>query len=234
MHECAFMQNHKEFFKDIIQWDIKTWSKALPFWEKNFAIKKDMRALAIGERGGGISLWLALKGVNIKCTDYNDFPEETSQLHKRYKVNEKISYEKDVEVTNLSLYPENSFDIVVFKSVLGALSKKEKQQKAFDEMRRVLKPGGAILFAENSKGSKLHASLRKKFTKWSSYWRYLDYKKDQDLFIGFSSVKLTTNGFSATFGRSEKQRKVLAKFDSVIQPILPPSFNYVIFGVLTK
>ena len=228
------MQNHKEILKDIVQWDIKTWSMMLTFWEKNFAIKKEMKALAVGEREGGMSLWLALKGVNVTCTDFNDFPEETSQLHKRYKVNEKIAYEKGVDVTDLSMFPENSFDIVVFKSVLGALSKKERQQKAFDEMRRVLKPGGAILFAENSKGSKLHVSLRKKFIKWNSYWRYLDYKKDQDLFAGFSSVKLTTKGFSATFGRSEKQRKVLATFDSVIQPILPSSLNYVIFGVLTK
>ena len=228
------MQNQKEFFKDVIQWDIKTWSKALPFWEKNFTIKKEMKALAIGEREGGMSLWLALKGVNVTCTDYNDFPKETSQLHKRYKVNEKIAYEKGVDVTDLSMYSANSFDIVVFKSVLGALSKKERQQKAFDEMKRVLKPGGAILFAENSKGSKLHAALRKIFIKWNSYWRYLDYKRDQDLFAGFSSAKLTTKGFSATFGRSEKQRKVLATFDSVIHPILPSSLNYVIFGVLTK
>jgi len=228
------MQNHKEILKDIVQWDIKTWAKALPFWENNVAIKKEMKALAIGEREGGMSLWLALKGVNVTCTDYNDFPEETSQLHKRHKVNEKIVYDKGVDVTDLSMYPKNSFDIVVFKSVLGALSKKERQQKAFDEMRRVLKPGGAILFAENSKGSKLHVSLRKKFIKWSSYWRYLDYNKDQDLFASFSSVKLTTKGFFATFGRSEKQRKALATFDSVIQPILPPSLNYVIFGVLTK
>ena len=228
------MQYHKEFLKDVIQWDIKTWAKVLPFWEKNFAIKKEMKALAIGEREGGMTLWLALKGVNVTCTDYNDFPEETSQLHKRYKVHEKIAYEKGVDVTDLSMYSANSFDIVVFKSVLGALSKKERQQKAFDEMKRVLKPGGSILFAENSKGSKLHASLRKRFIKWDSYWRYLDYRKDQDLFAGFSSVKLTTKGFSATFGRSEKQRKVLAIFDSIIHPILPSSLNYVIFGVLTK
>ena len=228
------MQYHKEFLKDVIQWDIKTWAKVLPFWEKNFAIKKEMKALAIGEREGGMTLWLALKGVNVTCTDYNDFPEETSQLHKRYKVHEKITYEKGVDVTDLSMYSANSFDIVVFKSVLGALSKKERQQKAFDEMKRVLKPGGSILFAENSKGSKLHASLRKRFIKWNSYWRYIDYKKDQDLFAGFSSIKLTTKGFSATFGRSEKQRKVLAIFDSIIHPILPSSLNYVIFGVLNK
>ena len=228
------MQNHKEILKDIVQWDIKTWAKALPFWENNVAIKKEMKALAIGEREGGMSLWLALKGVNVTCTDYNDFPEETSQLHKRHKVNEKIAYDKGVDVTDLSMYPKNSFDIVVFKSVLGALSKKERQQKAFDEMRRVLKPGGAILFAENSKGSKLHVFLRKKFIKWNSYWRYLDYNKDQDLFASFSSVKLTTKGVFATFGRSEKQRKALATFDSIIHPILPPSLNYVIFGVLTK
>ena len=52
------MQNHKEILKDIVQWDIKTWAKALPFWENNVAIKKEMKALAIGEREGGMSLWV--------------------------------------------------------------------------------------------------------------------------------------------------------------------------------
>lgn len=228
------MQIQKEILKDIVQWDIKTWSRMLPFWEKNFAIKQDMNALTIGEREGGMSLWLALKGVNVVCSDYNDFPEETSQLHKSYKVNERITYEKGVDATDLRAFSENSFDIIVFKSVLGALSTKKRQQKAFDEMKRIIKPGGAILFAENSKGSKLHSALRKRYTKWNYYWRYIVYKRDEDLFAGFSSVKLTTKGFFAAFGRSENQRKLLATFDSIIHPILPPSFNYVIFGVLTK
>ena len=228
------MKNDSEIFKDIIQWDIKTWSKALPFWQKNVSIKSEMRALAIGEREGGISLWLALQGVNVVCTDYNDFPKETTQLHKRHNVSDRIYYENGIDLADLSKFPSSSFDLVVFKSVLGALSKKEKQQKAFEEMNRVLKPGGAILFAENSKGSKLHSVFRKKFIKWNSYWRYLDYKRDQDLFVGFSSVKLTTSGFIAVFGRTEKQRSVLAAFDRIINPILPPSFNYVVFGVLTK
>ena len=164
------MKYDNEIIKDVIQWDIKTWSKALPFWKKNFAIKTDMKALAIGEREGGISLWLALQGVSVVCTDYNDFPEETSQLHKRYNVSDRIHYERGIDLADLSKFLPNSFDLVVFKSVLGALSHKEKQQKAFEEMKRVLKPGGAILFAENSKGSKLHSVFRKNFIKWSSYY----------------------------------------------------------------
>jgi len=228
------MQYSKALLKDIIQWDIKTWSRALPFWENNFKLKEGMKALTIGEREGGMTLWLALKDIDVTCTDYNDFPEETRKLHKRYQVDERVSYENEVDVTDLSRYPENSFDVVIFKSVLGALSKKERQQKAFDEMKRVLKPGGAILFAENSKGSRLHTVLRKRFIKWNHYWRYLDYKKDKDLFSGFSSSKITTRGFSATFGRSEKQRKLLATFDNITHPILPSSLNYIIFGVLIK
>ncbi len=228
------MKYDNEIIKDVIQWDVKTWSKALLFWKKNFSIKTEMRALALGEREGGVSLWLALQGVSVVCTDYNEFPEETTQLHKRYNISDRIYYEQGVDLADLSKFPASSFDLVVFKSVLGALSHKEKQQKAFEEMKRVLKPGGAILFAENGKGSKLHSVFRKKFIKWNSYWRYLDYKRDQDLFAGFSSVKLTASGFIAVFGRTEKQRSVLAKFDRIINPILPSSFNYVVFGVLTK
>jgi len=228
------MHLNNELLRDIIQWDIKTWSKALPFWEDNFEIKKGMSALTVGEREGGLTLWLALKDVHVVCTDFKTFPDETKLLHQKYEVSRNITYENGVDTTDLSQFPANSFDVVLFKSVLGALSEKDRQQTAFNEMKRVLKPGGAVLFAENSKGSKLHGALRKKFVLWNHYWRYLDFKKDKDLFTEFSSSNLKSMGFSATFGRSEKQRSILASVDYVFQPLIPSSYKYVLFGVLIK
>ena len=231
----TYHMHHKtKLLNDIIQWDVKTWGKSIPFWEKHFDLKNGMKALAVGEREGGMTLWLALQNVDVVCSDNKAFPKETTKLHDSYGVQNNIQYEEGVDVTDLSRYTENCFDVIVFKSVIGGLSQKNRQALAFSEMKRVLKPGGAVLFAENGKGSKLHSVFRKKFVKWNSYWRYIDYKNDQDLFSEYSNVYLNAAGFSASFGRSEKQRSFLASFDSIIQPIIPSSFNYVVFGVLIK
>ncbi|MEX1000583.1 MAG: class I SAM-dependent methyltransferase [Crocinitomicaceae bacterium] len=224
----------KKELNDIIQWDVKTWSKALPFWEEHADLQPGKKVLAIGEREGGLSLWLAKKGLEVYCTDYNEFPEHTKQMHQKYGVQDQIAYHQPVDATNLSKYPDNHFDIVVFKSVIGALSEKSRQAKAIEEMHRVLKEGGQLLFAENMVGSALHVRLRKKFVKWDKYWRYLRYKEDQDLFDKFSEKNFTTKGFLANFGRSERQRSVLGNIDKALIWGIPRSWRYVLIGVLTK
>lgn len=224
----------KASLDEIFQWDVKTWSQALPFWEKNVEIKAGLKVLTIGERGGGLALLFAEKGCAVTCTDFNDFPLTTKDLHQKYRVDDQIKYELGVDVCDLSRYSDETFDIVAFKSVLGALSKKEKQQIAFDEMYRVLKPNGTLLFAENLKGSRLHRFLRAKFVKWENYWRYFDLKKDADFYQKYKSKRFKVIGFLATFGRSENQRKVLARFDKLVIRLVPKSWRYVLIGVLRK
>lgn len=230
------MQNKltKQELIDIIQWDVKTWGKALPFWEEKASLNSGMTALAVGERGGGLSLWLAKKGIKVTCTDYNDFPDSTEKLHQDYKVSDLISYKSNTDVTDLKQFSDETFDIVVFKSVIGALAEKEKQRQALKEIYRVLKPGGQLIFAENLKGSKLHVKLRKRFVRWNTYWRYLNLKTDMDLFDDFAQKEFKTSGFYATFGRTEKQRNFLAFFDRLIMWKIPKLWRYVLFGVLIK
>ena len=193
-----------------------------------------MTVLAIGEREGGLSMWLAKKGLKVTCSDYNDFPETTEKMHQEYGVSDNITYNRGVDVTDLSRYPDNSFDLVVFKSVIGVLSKKERQKIALNEMHRVLKPGGTLIFAENLIGTKLHVWLRKKFIRWNTYWRYLHLKDDMDLFADFSQKTFKTAGFLANFGRSEGQRSFLAFWDRLNLWWIPKKWRYVLFGVLVK
>jgi hypothetical protein len=47
--------------KDIIQWDVLSWKKAIDYWEKNINWDEVTNVLEIGARDGGLSLWLALK-----------------------------------------------------------------------------------------------------------------------------------------------------------------------------
>jgi len=216
--------------KDIFEWDVVNWSKALDIWKLEKTPKG--KALTIGERGGGLSLFLAKKNFQVICTDLNPFPESTKAMHIHFKVDQQITYQKE-DVLKLS-FPDNTFDCVMFKSVIGALSNKENQVQSIAEIYRVLKPGGRLLFAENLNASKLHQKLRKRFIKWNIYWRYLKWSEDLDLFDKFEHTTFQTHGFLAVFGRSEKQRNFLGRIDAVLRPIIPKRMRYILMGVCRK
>ena len=222
----------KKELADIIQWDVRNWKKTLAYWNQHFEIKPGMKVLALGEREGGMSLYFAKLGCEVVCSDYNDFPDTTIDFHKSYGVDHLITYAK-IDMCNIDLDSEQ-FDIVVFKSVIGALAEKENQDKGVSEIYRVLKKGGAFLFAENASGSKMHQSLRNRFTAWNKYWRYPNKKDVQDWSQCFSSFKTKNHGFFGTFGRSEKQRALMGAVDTVVSPVLPSSWKYITFGVMIK
>lgn len=219
--------------QDIIQWDVKNWRRALSFWEENFEIKPGMRVLALGERGGGISLFFALKGCEVVCTDYRNFPDTTVGLHKSYGVSEHITYAEQVDMRSMN-FPDESFDIVVFKSVIGALESLEDQERSLKEIYRVLKKGGAFLFAENSTASFLHRAMRKMFVKWEAKWRYVPDSDFETWKKEYSVSFAEKRGFAGVFGRTESQRKILGYIDGATSFFIPPSWKYIYFGVCVK
>jgi SAM-dependent methyltransferase len=221
-----------KYLQDIFQWDVKTWSKALPFWEEHLSGQSSGKAAAFGEREGGLSLWLSKSGFDVICTDYNDFAEVPLKLHVSYGVDDKIDYQK--QNITAPTFEDNSFDVVIFKSVIGALGKKELQQKALDELYRILKPGGYLLFAENMEASGLHKYARKKFTNWGHRWRYPTFNEMPEMLRKFSQVDSKTVGFFATFGRSEGQRSFLAAVDKLFSFLVPRSKRYVMVAACKK
>lgn len=217
---------------DIVQWDIENWSKCLNFWNNNADLNASKKVLALGEREGGLSLYFALNGHETICSDYNPMPDTTKKMHEEYGVSNKITYaEIDMKAINL---PDESVDIVVFKSVIGALGNEEDQKKAVAEIYRVLKKDGIFLFAENLTGSKIHRYLRKKFVKWGERWRYITANEMALWGSQFKHKTTKSYGVIALFGRSEKQRTLLSRFDRLLTPITPSKWRYILFGVYKK
>jgi ubiquinone/menaquinone biosynthesis C-methylase UbiE len=217
---------------DIIQWDVENWSKCLEFWDDSIDLKSPKKVLAIGEREGGMSLYFALNGHEVICSDYNTMPDTTKIIHQDYAVSERISYAKiDMKAIDLA---DESVDIVVFKSVIGALGDAQDQAKAVSEIYRVLKKDDVFLFAENLTGSKIHRYLRKKFVSWGERWRYVTAKEMSDWGSRFQTRSTQSYGVIALFGRSEKQRKFLAHLDRFLTPITPSKWRYILFGVFKK
>lgn len=191
----------------------------------------DNLCLGLGERDGGLSLWLAQKGYSVLCTDLDEVTQNARDLHQEYGV-DQIQYES-ADITLLQ-YEDETFDIIAFKSVLGALGSLEKQNKALTEIYRCLRPGGRLVFAENLVGSIGHKFFRKRFVNWSNYWRYLSIPELKQLCQDFRGLELETFGFLAAFGRSETQRRILALADKLLCPLLPSSQHYLCYGVALK
>jgi hypothetical protein len=76
----------KQVTKDSIQWDIKSWSKALEYWYTKLDWDKINCSLELGGREGGLSIWLALKGKKTLCSDIKEVKNTTEQLHILYSV----------------------------------------------------------------------------------------------------------------------------------------------------
>jgi SAM-dependent methyltransferase len=220
---------------DIIEWDISNWSKALDFWDKHVDVSdKGYSCLELGGRRGGLSLWLAVNGNKVICSDLASPEESAKPLHEKHAVTENISYQ-GINAVNIPF--ENEFDLVVFKSILGGVSgngRDELKKKMIDEIYKSIKPGGKLLFAENLESSFFHQFIRKKFTNWGDRWNYLNYAEMDHVFSSFDKISYGTWGFLATFGRSEGQRRFLGKIDALIQPFIPKKKRYIVFGVAEK
>jgi SAM-dependent methyltransferase len=124
-----FSQN---VINDIFEWDIANWSQSLNLWEpaidQYLKNKKNVVALDLGSRHGGTSLYFALKNIKCVCSNSKEIFSKAKKLHQKYGVQDLISY----EIINIKNIPyENKFDIICFKSVIGAVGKDKdyKNQK---------------------------------------------------------------------------------------------------------
>ncbi len=225
------MYQDRNILEEAFEWDIENWSRASSFWDSNSSLNfPSCRALELGANQGGLSLLLALKGAAVVCSDLNGPEQKARDLHEKYKVSENISYHN---VNALEIpFPDSSFDLVAYKSVLGAMRTYDNQKKMASEIFRVLKPSGELWFAENLVGSPIHMTARKLFVTWGTRWRYVTIKELNELFEPFGRLKIKPYGFGAAFGRREWQRNLLGKLDSLFNFCLPDSWKYIAFGLV--
>ncbi len=223
---------HQISDSEIFEWDVANWSRALPFWRTALTFGQGQKALAIGERNGGLSLWLASLGFRTISSDLNGVTSEARNRHERHGLAHLIQYE-NADTTKLP-FPNETFDIVAFKSVLGALQSENRQKESLQEIYRVLRPGGVLLFAENLQGSKLHQLFRRRFTRWSAYWRYPSLDELRQWLHGRGDLMLRSYGVLGAFGRTEPQRWALGFLDRWISPAVSESSRYIVFGTLKR
>jgi SAM-dependent methyltransferase len=225
-----------DFINEVFEWDVVNWSKALDLWGKKVGHKVEgKKALELGGRRGGPSLWLASQGYDVICSDLENPQQHAEVLHKRHSYQGNIAYQA---INALEIPFQNTFDVVVFKSVLGGVGRDDRydlQVQAMQQIHKALKKGGVLLFAENLTGSPVHEVARRKFIKWGASWRYLKKSEMVNLLDPFSEKVMKTTGFAGTFGRSEWQRNTLGKLDQmVLSHVVPSNWHYIVYGWAVK
>jgi SAM-dependent methyltransferase len=225
----------KQLVTDIIQWDVRNWSAALDYWEHNVDWSRVRNCLELGGRDGGLSLWLALKNLHVICSDVEDNRARAQHYHQKHAFTGSIDY---AVVDALDMPYENQFDLIAFKSVLGGVGRdgrKDRQQAAVDQIHKALKPGGQLLFMENLVASPLHSFVRRKFVRWGNSWRYVTLLEMREFLRDFQDVRMGTTGVLGTFGRTERQRDVLARVDqALLNRLTPARWQYLVFGIAEK
>lgn len=216
-----------ELVNDIIQWDSRNWSRYMADWEKEISQGVNIRCLEVGSGHGGLSLWFALKGLKITCSDLKDPAKLAKPLHEKYGVSDSVRYEC-INVLNIPY--ENYFDIIMFKSVLGN-GNSLFQKRALQEMHKALKPKGKLLFAENLKGTKLNEVYAK--VRFPS-WVLVDLEDMKKNLCPFASVRLVTLGFLGALGISLRRNNCLGYLDAKFDRLVPEKWRYIIAGVAVK
>jgi hypothetical protein len=226
----------KEIIRDSFGWDVRNWSRAIPFWEKHIGDIKGKKALELGNGGkfGGLSLWLAYKGAEVICSDYKGVSEEAKAIHAKYEVGKNIKYDL-IDAKNIPY--ENTFDIIVSKSILGGIildNNADTGKLVNNGIHRSLVNNGFYVSCDNASATKLHNLFRRKHGAGRVKWKYFKNSELLDLLSCFRLTYLKNSGFLGCFGRTEFQRIFLSFVDSFLHPFLPHFFKYIIFSVSQK
>lgn len=159
------MYTDRELCKDIVEWDINNWWRAIEKWNVNSVEGLDV--LDLGARNGGMTLYFALMGGKVTCSDLDMKKlDEATGLHKKYNIEEQINYRA---INAVEMDFEDRYDVITFKSVLGGVGCNDNyaaQRKMMGNIYNALKPGGKLYFVENLRGSRLHQLGRKIGRPW--------------------------------------------------------------------
>lgn len=222
--------------QDIIEWDVANWGRAVKLWDRERPESWAGRtALDLGAGGGGLSLYLALRGCRVNYCDFTAPRPAALDLFARHGVAEAVEFSR-ADVTRLP-FAAGRYDLVAFKSLLASVGKFggfQSQKSVFDEAYRVLKPGGILLFAENAHGSAFHAFCRDRFVTWGHDCRYPSLAEMNGFLSAFSQLRLETFGVLAALGRREWQRRALSRLDQLITPVIPRESRYLVYGYSVK
>lgn len=227
--------------QDIIEWDVQNWSHLIKLWQPVLdGLPRDSKVLAIGERNGGLSLWMALQGFHVVCTDRQGPTQQARELHRKYGVDDKITY-SDFDLVNTQDF-STTYNIIIMKSVLGGLKEQygdaasrtnAARKKAIDNIYKLLSPQGILLTADNL-GGNIFLQLIKRLKNKHSGWHYFSIQELNGLCKQFSSVSVESFGIIPSKFSVPILNKAAYIINSFLWQLLPLNSAYIAFTIARK
>ncbi len=172
----------------------------------------------------------------IHCSDYNKPSQKAFDLHKKLGLSSKIKY-LAIDATSMDC-EDGKYDFVVFKSVLGSIGREggiDTIKLAIKEIKRVLKPGGVLFFAENLSSSRLHMYLRNNFVPWGNKWYYLSINEIEEILNEFETTSINTRGFFSSWVPDKYQViKLIVHYIDNLLLFISKNLHYISYGYAKK
>ena len=225
---------NKDLLKKYYEWDYIIWGQTYKSILMNIeSLSRSKKVLEIGSRTGGLAqIFVDLGFSNVTISDKG--------INKRVYPSNLVSLDNikflELDLLDDNLNFESQYDIIIMKSVLGALKSEEKQEKALNRIYRMLTNDGMFIIIENQSSGYLLTSIKKQFTSWGAYWKYRTMNEFLNILktSGFKFVYFNTYGF-LNFLFPERIRNFVGIFDIFFANSFVNKENrYVFFGVLRK
>ena len=181
---------------------------------RRYASKGD-KILEVGAGTGRYSLALAKEGMDVTAVELVEKNLEILRENGRNLKNIS-SYQGDA--TDLSRFPDDSFDVTLLFGPMYHLYEKDEVNRAIDEAVRVTKPGGVLMFAFISVFAIMYANyfygrwkegLEENFT---SDYKIRHFK--EQIFTGYDVAE-----FEELFTKKPVERLTTAGVDGLLEPI---------------
>ena len=195
----------------------------MPFKGKNI--------LELGSKNASLSLWAVEKGGLVTCSDIVGIENYFS---KKFIYIKKGSIRYEI-IDALDIGLKETYDFILFKSMLGGIGRIGSEKLQMDVMRQVhksLKKGGEVLFIENMRGTFIHQMYRKRYGATRNDWSYPSFSDFIKMSKIFSKVKYETFGVLGSSGNL--LIKVRTAFDLKFEKTFPKSWRYIYAGIYQK
>jgi len=218
-----------------VGWDQALWGSALAELLRALAgsVPTSAHALELGAGDGGLSLCAVQTfGCRTLCSDRENPKHKVLAHHPHLLGNPLLTF---AALNGLSLdLPDKSQDLVLFKSMLGALSSWEHQGKCMQEIWRVLKPGGRLCFLENARASQVHQWARRRWRRWGTTWRYVSLHEMHALLSIFRTYDLKATGYLTAFAPTERLKRLVWAAERPCMWAIPRRSRYLLYGLAVK
>ena len=220
------------FYSKYIEWDVSNWSRALEYLDENKCMPfKGKNILELGGKNASLSLWAAEKGGLVTCSDIVGLENHFSKKFNHIK-NDSIRYEI-IDALDIGL--KETYDFILFKSMLGGIGRIGSEKLQMDVMRQVhksLRKGGQVLFIENMMGTWFHQYFRNRYGAGKNYWSYPTLKKFGEFSKLFDKISYRTFGYIG--GSDLPLKKIRSKLDIYLEQIIHPTCHYIYAGIYQK